>query len=250
MSEKKGCSHCCLTGCLVFLIAAWLAAATLSLGFWLLIRYAPKDAYLGAASRHCNAFAFEWCAQRAFAKLPLRDDEKKLLEPVSAEIKESLKSGALHRDDIERLAGRLVSGPLPWALLVLSFHAHYVAENPDFSPEERASAKISARRVARGLIEGKIQPGQLGEIVFAISVQPQNSLMAAAVKNLFHEGSLNESLKPTLSADLIRDSVKKMKELAKDSHVPVSDTEINLAPLLQNELKTLVEEKSSESKDN
>lgn len=189
-------------GCLIAL--GIFVILIIGLGIWVAVSWKSWAA---------SAAKFSASAMIQDTKLPQAQKDQ-----ITARINtfaDDFKAGKINADQFTKVFDALQSGPLPAMIIATAIYEGDLAQNGNFTAEEKAAAQRTMQRVVRGVAEKSITTATLEAIIKPIDTRRQRGPGAAP-----HQ---------TPSPEVLRKVLEDAKKAADDAKVPDEPYELNFA---------------------
>jgi hypothetical protein len=206
-----GCLGCAL-GCLGIIVVLGIAAG---IGTWYFIKQLPEIARQGI--------------HEMIKDSDLSEDDKRVVMQQVDRLVDGYKDGRIDMQQLARFAEDFAQSPLMDLLIAFGAKVQYI-EKSGLTPDEKAEAEKTLQRVARGVIEEKIEQEKLDIALNHISNEQPNGARQ------FKESVSDEELRAFLS---------ECKKLADEAQIPDEDVQVDIGK----ELKKLVDKTLGELPD-
>ena len=143
----------------------------------------------------------------------LQEKDKRVVVAQVDRVAEAYKAGRISLEDVGRVMQELAESPLFVTAMVEAVEAQYVAPS-GLSEEEKAEARLTLERVARGVYEETIPPESLDPALDPISTKDAQG---------------NRQLKDRITDAELRDFLARSKQIADEAQVPEEPFQIDIA---------------------
>jgi hypothetical protein len=143
----------------------------------------------------------------------LQEKDKRAVVAQVDRVADAYKAGRISLEDVGRVMQELAESPLFVTAMVEAAEAKYVAPS-GLSDEEKAEARLTLERVARGVYEKTIPPESLDPALDPIATQDAQG---------------NRQLKDRITDAELRDFLARSKQIADQAQVPEGPFQIDIA---------------------
>lgn len=202
-----------LVGCLIAIAAAGLITLLVCGGGALYIYWNAKSFATNAATGVLKS---------AIEQSDMRPEDKKATIAEIERVAEGFKQGKISGDELGKILTEFGKSPLMAAMMLYGLQEQYLNQS-QLSDEEKAAARLTFQRIARGVAEKKLKNEDLEPAVQLISEDVPNQ---------------GRRMKQKITDEELRAVLKKLDEIAAAKEVPEGEFQLDVAK----ELRRIVDE--------
>ncbi len=206
---KKSGMGGCFIGCGIFLVASMLICGGVGL-----------YVYMNAKSWATDAVTS--IVKEGIKGSEMREEDKTATIAEIDRVADGFKAGKITMEELGKIMEGLTESPLMSILMVYGMQEQYI-ENSGLTDEEKAAAKLTLQRVARGVVEKKITSSDLDP----------------ALSHVMETGPEGQkTAKESITDEDLRQCVAELKTLADDKQIAEGEFVLDVAK----ELRRVVDE--------